>query len=74
MAVNLEDLRNAMTKKEFAELIGVSLRTVNRMIMERQVEVVFVGTGRGQPRITKRAATEYLNRQTKKVAASKKVG
>lgn len=64
MAVTAEDLRTALTKAELAVVLNISYRSVDRLIAEGRIEVVRVGTGRGRARITQRALTEYLTRNT----------
>lgn len=72
MSVTVDDLRDAMTKEQFADFLKISLRSVDRMIKEGKVEVVRVGPGRGVPRITQRAATEYLTRSAIKATDGRK--
>lgn len=62
MPVNEHDLSNLRTMPEAAEFLHVSHTTVKRLIRERQLETVRIGTGRGRVFVTERALLEYANR------------
>ena len=66
MPVNKTDLDELLTPDQAADLLGISRATVYRMIRERQIEVVRVGTGRGRARITRRALVDGLDRRVVK--------
>jgi excisionase family DNA binding protein len=58
------DLADALDVGEAAKFIGVSPSTINRMIANRELRIVRVGSGRGRVRITKAALLEHVNRKS----------
>jgi excisionase family DNA binding protein len=57
------DLDDLLTVDAAAAFLHVSASTINRMIANREVEVVRIGSGRGRVRITKRALLDHVNRK-----------
>jgi excisionase family DNA binding protein len=55
------DLDQLLTRTQAAELLGLSVSTFDRLIREKRIEVIRHGTGRGRPRVTRRAVLDYLN-------------
>lgn len=68
MAVNGTDLADLRTMPEAAEILHVSHTTVKRLVQQRKLETVRIGTGRGRIFITERALLEYANRGVTKAA------
>jgi excisionase family DNA binding protein len=54
---------NLLTVDQSAQILGVSRSTVGRMIANRELDVVRVGSGRGRPRITRRSLLDHINRK-----------
>lgn len=71
MPINENDLDDLLTIDEAAALIGLSRNTVYRMISERAIETVMIGSGRGRARITRRAILDAYNRRVVKAAPAK---
>jgi excisionase family DNA binding protein len=64
MPITEADLgNNLLTIDQSAEFLGVSRSTVTRMIANRELDVVRIGSGRGMPRITKRSLLDHVNRK-----------
>jgi len=61
MPVNEQDLSNLRTMPEAADFLHVSHSTVKRLVRERKLETVRIGTGRGRVFITERALLAYAN-------------
>lgn len=70
MPVTPEDLESSLTLQQAADTIHVTYRTMQRIVAANQIDVVRVGNGRGRPRITRRALTDYLNRQQSRSGAA----
>jgi Helix-turn-helix domain len=68
MAVNEHDLANLRTMPESADFLHVSHTTIKRLVRQRSLETVRIGTGRGRIFITERALLEYANRGVTKAA------
>jgi excisionase family DNA binding protein len=66
MPVNSDDLEGAMTMAAVAERLHVSEATVKRMVRDREIEYLRIGTGRGRIYVSERAFLEYLARSTSK--------
>jgi excisionase family DNA binding protein len=66
MPINETDLDELLTLEEAAEVLRVSLRTMQRLVADRQIEVVRIGSGRGYPRVTRRMLLDNLNRRVVK--------
>lgn len=52
---------NMLTVEQAADFLGVSKTTIRRMMSNRELDVVRIGSGRGRPRITKRSALDHIN-------------
>lgn len=59
MAISLDDLNDMMKRPEAAQLLGVSITTLDRMIKNGELEAVKV---RGSVRISRAACVAALNR------------
>lgn len=68
MPVNESDLAHLRTMPEAADFLHISHSTVKRLIREKRLETVRIGTGRGRIFITERALLEYANRGVTKAA------
>jgi len=64
MPVTLEDLGDALTIAEAADVLHRDPKTVRRWVRDGDLDAIRVGAGpRGELRITRRALTAYLNRK-----------
>jgi len=61
--IRSEDLDDLLDKPAAAALLHRSVKTLNRLIAAQDIEVVRIGSGRGQVYLTRRAVLDYLNRQ-----------
>ena len=68
MPVNENDLAGLRTMPEAADFLHISHSTVKRLVREKRLETVRIGTGRGRIFITERALLEYANRGVTKAA------
>jgi excisionase family DNA binding protein len=64
MSDSVSDPSRLLTKPQACLWLSVSPRTLNRLISDRRIDVVRVGTGRGSVRITQRALEDYTRRST----------
>lgn len=62
MPVDEFDLSTLRTQEQAAEFLGVSPRTLRRILHDGELDVVRIGSGRGRPMITLRALLDYANR------------
>lgn len=58
------DFPQLLTRAEAAALLHVSVHTIDRMIANGDVEVVRVGSGRGQVRFTRDALLDHMRRKS----------
>jgi len=58
---NLDTLA-PLTKAQVCTLLGIHLATLNRLISNGELRVIYVGPGRRSPRITRAALEDYLER------------
>lgn len=63
MPITEHDLDDLLTVDEAADLLQLSRATIYRMIADRELDVVRIGSGRGRVRITRRALLDHLNRR-----------
>lgn len=70
MAITEEDLDELYDKDEAAIFLHVSRTTIERMIRNREVDYLRVGSGAGRVRFTKRALLDLLN--SREVKAERK--
>lgn len=63
MPVSLEDMSDALSVAQAAQLLRRDQKTIRRWIAAGELEAVRVGTGKGKWQITRRALTAYVNRQ-----------
>jgi excisionase family DNA binding protein len=63
MPITEHDLDDLLTVDEAADLLQLSRATIYRMIADRELDVVRIGSGRGRARITRRALLDHLNRR-----------
>jgi excisionase family DNA binding protein len=63
LPITEHDLDDLLTVEEAADVLQISRATVYRMISDRELDVVRIGSGRGRPRITRRALLDHLNRR-----------
>lgn len=68
MPITEEDLDQLMTVEEAALVMHRSRQTLYRLIADRAIDVVYVGTGRGRAHVTRRAVLDYYNRRTVRAA------
>lgn len=68
MPVSPDDLEGRMTLAEAAETLGYSYRHMRRLIASGEIEHIRRGK-RGRIMITRRALTDYLNRQNNRASA-----
>lgn len=64
MPITEADLDDAMTRGEAAAFLHVSVSTIDRMIVARELSVIRVGSGRGMVRITRAALLDHVNRKS----------
>jgi excisionase family DNA binding protein len=50
-----------LTKGQVCEILAVSLPTLNRIVAAGELRVVYVGVGKGSPRITRDDLAAYLD-------------
>jgi excisionase family DNA binding protein len=62
----MHDLDTLRTYEETGERLNVSARTVARLVKNGEIGAVFIGVGRGRPRIPEREIVDYLNRRHKR--------
>lgn len=62
MPVDEYDLATMKTQEQAAAFLGVSQRTLRRLVHDGELSVVRIGSGRGRPMITVRALLDYANR------------
>lgn len=65
MPVDEFDIASWRTQRQAAEFLGVSERTLRRMIHDRELESVKV---RGRVMVTQRALLDYVNRHVNRVS------
>ena len=53
-----------LTREEACQWLSVSPRTLRRLIHDKRLDVVRVGTGAGSVRFTERALEDYTRRNT----------
>lgn len=58
------DLAELMTVSQAARFIGVSQRSIYRMVQNRELRVVRIGSGKGQLRLTKSDLLDHINRKS----------
>jgi excisionase family DNA binding protein len=63
MPITAADLDDLLTVEEAAAFLKVSRSTLYRMIANREVEVVRIGSGAGRPHFTEAALIESVNRK-----------
>lgn len=63
MPISEQDLADLMDVAHAAEFMGVSRSTVNRMIANKEIDIVRLGSGRGRVRILKRSILDHVNRK-----------
>jgi len=71
MPITEHDLDDLLTVDEAAELLQLSRATIYRMISDRELDVVRIGSGRGRARITRRALLDHLNRRVTRAVPSR---
>lgn len=72
MAITEKDLAELLTLDQAAEFYQCSRSTIERMIANHEIEVVRLGSGRGRPRIRKRALLDHMNRNVTPVAKDRR--
>lgn len=72
MPLTIEEMADALTIDEFAEVLRVSRRTAERIVTDPNngIDYVRVGVGRGQLRIPRRSANDYLARNFRRAPAN----
>lgn len=62
MPVDEYDLASLKDQEQAAAFLGVSPRTLRRLVADKELAVVRIGSGRGRPMFTTRALLDYANR------------
>lgn len=68
MALTETDLAELLTRQEAAELMRVSVATLDRLVSAKKIDVIHLGARRTF--ITRRACVDYVSRQVTKAEAS----
>lgn len=68
MPIDEYDLTNSYTPIEAADVLGVNIRTLWRIIAAGDLRTIRIGSGRGRARIPHRAVLEYINQRATKPA------
>jgi excisionase family DNA binding protein len=62
MPLTEDDLADLLTIEQAATILGRSRATVYRIIADRKIDIVRMGSGRGRVFMTRRALLDYANR------------
>lgn len=73
MPVSAEDLSDATTIAETAEMLGITYRHMRRIIQSGQIDHIRIGQPRGKVLITRAAFNDYLNRHNNKTTVPRTI-
>lgn len=70
MPLTSDDLDQLLTRQEVADLLGIHVDTVKKMMRAGDFDIVRIGTGRGLPRIPRRSVVDMINKRLTRASRS----